>query len=137
MGEFLMSNNGYDIERELVRYLNNNDCGAVRVAGSGGGGSVAPKCDVLCYLNNQLYCLEVKSSSKDVIYIKDKQIEDLKSVSRLFNAIPLVCIKYSYVPYIVISPEHMDRTDNNSYKITRKTSRYLSNNGYEIIQKLA
>lgn len=132
-----MSNRGYNIERELVRYLNDNDCGAVRVAGSGGGGSVAPKCDVLCYMKNQLYCLEVKSSSEDVIYIKNKQIEDLKSLSKLFNAIPMVCIKYSYIPYIVINPEHMDRTEEGTYKITRKTTKYLSNRGYEIIQKLA
>lgn len=109
---------GINQERELVKWLYEKGYTAVRIAGSGGG-TKRPSTDILAGDGAYHYAIELKSSNKDVIYIKHEQIRQLKEFASGFGAIPLVCANFSYLNYVFAQPDKLSTTDCLNYKITR------------------
>jgi len=114
-----MSKKGMQQERNLVNYLNGKGYTSLRVAGSGAGTS-RPLPDVLAGNTKDYYAIELKTSSKNFIYIKREQVDGLKEFSRNFGAVPLVCVKFSYMNYFFIPIDKLGVTDGLNYKISRE-----------------
>lgn len=115
---------GIKKERELVRWLNKHGYKAFRIAGSGAG-TKEPSSDVVCGDGVNYYIIEVKSSSKDTIYINQDQIRDLEACCKMFGATPLVCANFTYQSYVFLSPCHLSVTDGWNYKITREQAKNI------------
>lgn len=109
---------GLNKERELVNYLNNQGFKAVRIAGSGAG-TKKDTCDILASNKRNIYAIELKSSSKDNIYINQKQIKELINFSNDFGSVPVVAVKFSYKPFIFLFIDNLNVTDKGNFKINR------------------
>lgn len=116
---------GLDKERDLVNYLYSLGFAAVRVAGSGAG-TKRDTCDILAGKEKDIYAIELKSSSKDNIYIDRKQIRELIRFSRRFGAKPRVAVKFTYEPYLFLRIQELRGTKKGNYKFTRKMVRYAT-----------
>lgn len=121
-----MSKKGMQKERDLVNLLEKNGFRAVRIAGSGGGSRNNPKPDVLCINKQIAYAIELKSSNQDVIYINKSQILSLSRFCEDFGIYPLVCVKFSRVPFIFLRLRELSCTDGGNRRITRKSAIELS-----------
>lgn len=121
-----MSKKGLDKERELVNLLNDNGFRAVRIAGSGAGSKKNGKPDVLCINSTIAYAIELKSSSRDVIYIDKNQIDSLIHFCDGYGIYPLVSVKFTRIPYVFLQVRELDCTENGNRKISRETARGLS-----------
>lgn len=117
---------GIDKERDLVNYLDFKGFRAVRVAGSGGG-TKKDRCDILAGNGNKIYAIELKSSSKDRIYINKAQIRELYRFSRGFGAIPVIAVKFTYEPYKFIDFNDFIYTKRGNYCIKREMVENLKN----------
>lgn len=109
---------GMDTERKAVNFLENKGISAVRVCGSGAG-SKRPRPDVLASDGINDYGIEVKSSTQDYIMIEDSQIKRLIEFCKGFGAIPLVCVKFSYKPFLFLKLNQLRLTRNGNYKVRR------------------
>ena len=109
---------GLNKERDLINYLDFKGFKAVRVAGSGAGTN-KPRPDILAGNNRNIYAIELKSSSRDVIYIKKNQVKNLIRFAKGFGAIPTIAIKFNYEPYYFLSVNDFNITPNGNYKIKR------------------
>lgn len=110
---------GISKERNLVNYLEKIGYTAVRIAGSGGG-TERPLPDVIASNKKIIYGIELKSSSKKVIYIKKHQIENLKIFCDKFGAYPIICIKFNYIKYTFLKISNLIKTEKGNFKITKK-----------------
>lgn len=120
-----MTNKGIDSERKLLRELYSDGFVGVRTAGSGGGSS-EPKPDVIVGKNGKHFAIELKTSSKDDIYIKDTQIDGLVEFARKFGAIPLICVKFTRLPYVFMGIRTVEHTGGHMYHISKKQAIYLA-----------
>lgn len=109
---------GLNKERDLINYLDFKGFKAVRVAGSGAG-TKKPRPDILAGNKRNIYAIELKSSSKDVIYIKSYQVKNLIEFAKGFGAIPTIAIKFNYEPYYFLSVTDFKVTPNGNYKINK------------------
>lgn len=125
---------GIEYERKLVRYLNKLGFMAVRTAGSGGG-TPEPRPDVLAGNNKQIYSIEVKSSSKDMVYLKNKEVYELKEFANGFGAIPLICVKFPYMDFFFINPKRLIhcKTKGGNFKITREFVEFNKNKVNDLV----
>ena len=114
-----MSKTGSKEERDLVNKLWNANFAAMRAPASGGA-TKRPLPDVLAGNGYNTYAIEVKSSRKNNIYIRKEQINELKRFSKRFGAKPVICVKFTYKPYIILNIEQLFRTRTGNYKITRE-----------------
>ncbi|MDD1763892.1 MAG: Holliday junction resolvase, partial [Methanobacteriaceae archaeon] len=88
-----MSKKGSREERELVKMLWDADCAAMRAPASGGA-TKKPLPDIIAG-NGKIYlAIEVKSSSKDRIYINSQKIDALLEFSNIFGAQPYLGAKF-------------------------------------------
>ena len=117
-----MSKKGSLEERYLVKYLENNGFAATRIPASGGA-TKSDRPDVLAGNSKKCYAFEVKSSKKDIIYIRKEQIEELQRFSFKFGAIPLICVKFTYKPYTLMTVSSLERTPKGNYRIRRENIR--------------
>lgn len=124
--EVSMSKKGIQQERELVSLLNENGFQAVRIAGSGAGSRNNPKPDVVCINKSIAYAIELKSSNRDVIYIDNKQIRSLIRFCDGYGIYPLVCVKFSYVPFVFLRLRELECTDKGNRRISRETAKSLA-----------
>lgn len=85
--------NGSNFERNVINYLYDKGFEAIRVVGSGGG-TIKDRPDILAGNMIDIYAIEVKTSLKEVIYIKKQQIKELINFSIGFGATPLVCVNF-------------------------------------------
>ena len=84
-----MSKTGSREERELVKMLWDADCAAMRAPASGGA-TKKPLPDIIAG-NGKIYlAIEVKSSSKDRIYINSEKIDALCEFAGIFGAKPYI-----------------------------------------------
>lgn len=113
-----MVNKGIDSERKCVTGLYNMGFVAVRTAGSGAG-SKEPKPDILAGKNGKQYAIELKTSSKEDIYIKRAQICGLVEFAKQFGAIPIVCVKFRRLPYVFMRINDVKRSGANTYHVCR------------------
>ena len=115
---------GIKQERELVSWLNKRGYKAFRIAGSGAG-TKEPSSDVVCSDGVNYYIIELKSSSKDTIYINQDQIRDLEVCSDMFGATPLVCANFTYQDYVFLKPCYLSVTEGWNFKITREQAKNI------------
>ena len=113
-----MSKKGSKEERDLVRMLWDSNFAAMRAPASGGA-TKKPLPDVLAG-NRELYlAIEVKSTSRDKIYIDSQKVNGLREFSDIFGAIPYIGIKFRYKKWLFLSPEDLEVTRNGNYKLDK------------------
>ncbi|MGC9516554.1 MAG: Holliday junction resolvase Hjc [Methanomicrobiales archaeon] len=111
-----MSKKGSKEERDLVRMLWDANFAAMRAPASGGA-TKKPLPDVLAG-NGEIYlAIEVKSTSRDKIYIDSQKIIGLYEFSNLFGAKPYIGIKFRYKKWLFLSPEDLEVTRSENYKL--------------------
>lgn len=111
-----MVKKGSKEERDLVKLLWDADFAAMRAPASGGA-TKKPLPDVIAG-NGKIYlAIEVKTTSKERIYIESQKIGGLCAFSDLFGAQPYVGIKFKYKKWIFISPENLILTKNQNYRL--------------------
>jgi len=111
-----MSKKGSKEERDLVRMLWDSNFAAMRAPASGGA-TKKPLPDVLAG-NGEIYlAIEVKSTSRDKIYINSQKVKGLCEFSNMFGAIPYIGIKFRYKKWLFLSPEDLEVTRNDNYRL--------------------
>lgn len=111
-----MVKKGSKEERDLVRLLWKSDFAAMRAPASGGA-TKKPLPDVIAG-NGKIYlAFEVKTTSKERIYIESGKIGGLRAFSDLFGAKPYVGIKFKYKKWLFLSPEALILTKNKNYRL--------------------
>lgn len=111
-----MSKKGSKEERDLVKMLWDSDFAAMRAPASGGA-TKKPLPDVLAG-NGKIYlAIEVKSTSRDKIYIDSRKIKGLCEFSDIFGAKPYIGIKFRYKKWLFLSPEDLEVTRNDNYRL--------------------
>ena len=123
-----MAKKGTAEERDLVHKLWDRDFAAMRAPASGGA-TKNPLPDVVAG-NGKIYlAIEVKTTSKDKIYIDFEQIDALVEFSKKFGATPYIGIKFKYTKWYFIAPENAEKTKNGNIKIEKN---FILENGLEI-----
>lgn len=108
-------------ERDLVHKLWEKNFAAMRAPASGGA-TKKPLPDVLAG-NGKIYlAIEVKTTTKDKIYIDYPQIDALIEFSDIFGATPYLGIKFKYTKWLFLTPEIMEKTKNGNYKVEKDYS---------------
>ena len=121
-----MNKKGIDKERDLVNFLEFNGIPALRVAGSGGGTKL-DRPDIIASDGKKVYCIELKSSDGNYIYIDQNQVKELVRFSTRFNGMPVVAVKFNYLPYCFMSINDLNCTNKGNYKITRDKAKRFKN----------
>lgn len=118
--------NGFNKERDLVDFLLNHGYEAVRVAGSGAGTKRGLP-DIIAGNSKAIYAIELKSSSKDNIHIRQEQLKGLIDFSKGFGAIPVVAVKFYRVPYAFLSMNDLRFSKAGNVNISREFARRFKN----------
>lgn len=84
---------GIRAERELLDKLWNYGIGAIRVAGSGSTGH--PSADVIAGYKGKLVVIEVKTTSKESIYIRSDEIRSMRNLAEVLGAECWLAVKFS------------------------------------------
>ena len=105
-------------ERDLVHKLWDKNFAAMRAPASGGA-TKRPLPDVLAG-NGKIYlAIEVKTTSKEKIYIDSPQIDGLCEFCNLFGAEPYLGVKFKFTKWLFFSPDKIDRTRSNNYRVDK------------------
>jgi Holliday junction resolvase len=105
-------------ERDLVHKLWDKNFAAMRAPASGGA-TKKPLPDVLAG-NGKVYLgIEVKTTTKEKIYIDSIQIDALCEFCEIFGAEPYLGVKFKLTKWLFFSPEKIDRTRSNNYRIEK------------------
>jgi Holliday junction resolvase len=113
-----MSKKGSREERELVNMLWEANCAAMRAPASGGA-TKNPLPDVVAG-NGKIYlAIEVKSSSKDRIYINSEKIEALCEFSEIFGAEPFIGAKFKREKWRFVHPTNLYKTKQNNFRLDK------------------
>jgi len=104
-------------ERELIRYLNENNWSAMRAAGS--GSSQYPSPDILAGNAIRRLAIECKVTKENKKYLQDAEIEQLQTFSHKFGAESWVAVKLADLPWRFVMLEDMQKTGK-SWVITHK-----------------
>lgn len=111
---------GSRAERELVNKLWENGFAVMRSPASGSGRK-HPQPDILVSDGNNIFGIETKSTSSDVIYVKKNEIKKLKEFCDKFGCEALIGIRFDWHGWVFFIPEDCETTEN-SYKITKDTA---------------
>ena len=123
-----MAKKGSAEERDLVHKLWDRNFAAMRAPASGGA-TKRPLPDVLAG-NGKLYlAIEVKTTTKDKIYIEDEQITALCEFSKIFGAKPYIGVRFKYTKWLFLEPKDTPRTRNGNYRVEKD---YALEKGFEI-----
>ena len=113
-----MAKKGSAEERDLVHKLWERNFAAMRAPASGGA-TKRPLPDVLAG-NGKIYlAIEVKTTTKDKVYIDATQIDDLCNFSKIFGATPYIGVRFKYTKWLFLKPENTPRTRNGNYKVEK------------------
>jgi len=103
-------------ERDLVHKLWDRNFAAMRAPASGGA-TKNPLPDVVAG-NGKLYlAIEVKTTTKDKIYIDSEKIERLLEFSDIFGAEPYIGIKFKYKKWLFVGPKDLFKTKSGNYRL--------------------
>ena len=123
-----MVKKGYAEERDLVQKLYERKFAALRVPASGGS-TKRPLPDVVAG-NGKIYlAIEVKTTTKDKIYIDKLQINELCEFSQMFGATPYIGVRFKYTKWLFLKPENTPTTKSGNYKVEKE---YAIAKGLEI-----
>ena len=88
-------------------------------APASGGATKKPLPDVVAG-NGKLYlAIEVKTTTKDKVYIDSSQIDALIEFSEIFGAEAYIGVKFKYTKWMFLKPEDAERTKKGSYKVEK------------------
>lgn len=111
-----MSKTGSREERELVKMFWDADCAAMRAPASGGA-TKKPLPDIIAG-NGEIYlAIEVKSSSKDRIYIDSDKIDALCEFAKIFGAQPYIGAKFTRKKWRFLTPDILHITRQKNYRV--------------------
>lgn len=114
-----MSKKGSREERELVKMLWDAGCAAMRAPASGGA-TKKPLPDIISG-NGKIYlAIEVKSSSKDRIYINSEKIDALLEFSGIFGAEPYIGAKFIREKWRFVRPNDLFLTRQENYRLDKE-----------------
>ena len=123
-----MAKKGSAEERDLVHKLWERNFAAMRAPASGGA-TKRPLPDVVAG-NGKIYlAIEVKTTTKDKVYIDESQIDDLCKFSEIFGAKSYIGARFKYTKWLFLEPENTPRTRNGNYKVEKD---YALEKGLEI-----
>ena len=123
-----MAKKGSAEERDLVHKLWERNFAAMRAPASGGA-TKRPLPDVLAG-NGKLYlAIEVKTTTKDKVYIDSTQIDELCEFSNIFGATPYIGVRFKYTKWLFLEPKNTPRTRNGNSKVEKD---YALEKGLEI-----
>ncbi|HHY00892.1 MAG: Holliday junction resolvase Hjc [Methanobacterium sp.] len=111
-----MSKTGSREERELVKMLWDANCAAMRAPASGGA-TKKPLPDIIAG-NGKIYlAIEVKSSSKDRIYINSDEIDALLEFANIFGAQAYIGAKFTRKKWRFLTHEILHQTPQKNYRV--------------------
>ena len=123
-----MAKKGSAEERDLVHKLWDRHFAAMRAPASGGA-TKKPLPDVIAG-NGKIYlAIEVKTTTKDKVYIDSTQIDELCEFSNIFGATPYIGVRFKYTKWLFLEPKNTPRTRNGNYKVEKD---YALEKGLEI-----
>ena len=100
---------GSRVERELIKLFTEKNWRAVRVAGSGVGED--SPCDLLAgKVGKRPFTIEVKSSKKNIIYIKKEQINDFIMFSNIIGLTPVIALRFNHQGWLFLDPKYLKDT---------------------------
>ncbi|MCR5026694.1 MAG: Holliday junction resolvase [Methanobrevibacter sp.] len=123
-----MAKKGSAEERDLVHKLWDRNFAAMRAPASGGA-TKRPLPDVVAGNGKVYLAIEVKTTTKDKVYIEEPQIDALLEFSKIFGAKAYIGVKFKYKKWLFLEPENAERTRNGNYKIEKD---YILEKGLEI-----
>ncbi|MGC1123153.1 MAG: Holliday junction resolvase Hjc [Candidatus Methanofastidiosia archaeon] len=109
-----MYKKGRRAERFLVEKLWDLEYAAIRVPGSGRSYK-RPHPDIVAGNGKRYLAFQVKSTSKERKYFKEKEIADLKEFCSVFGSLPAIAVKFSR-SLRVYHPEDLTPTEK-GYKV--------------------
>lgn len=112
---------GSKVERELFQMFIDNSFRAVRVAGS--GIMEHADCDIIAGKSgDKKYCVEVKSSKKNIKYIAKAQIENFMIFSNIFGLKPVIALRFNRLGWFFINPKELEDSGKH-YVVTLEIAR--------------
>ncbi|HIH62573.1 MAG TPA: Holliday junction resolvase [Methanobacteriales archaeon] len=129
-----MVRKGYKEEIDLVKILWDNNFAAIRAPASGGA-TKKPLPDVIAGNGNRYLAIEVKTTSKDKIYIDSEKVKGLHKFSRIFGAEPYIGVKFKYKKWFFLPLDDLEITPQKNYKIDLKLALRKGLDIYEVIGK--
>ena len=118
-------------ERDLVRFFNENNWSAIRVAGS--GSSRYPSPDLLVGNAIRRLAIECKVTKDHKKYFPLEEIEQLRQFSENFGAESWIGIKFGQEDWYFLILEDLERTKNN-YTISLELIKRRGLNLSELIE---
>ena len=113
-----MAKKGSAEERDLVHKLWERNFAAMRAPASGGA-TKNPLPDVIAG-NGKLYlAIEVKTTTKDKVYIDEPQITALYEFCKIFGAKAYIGVRFKYTKWLFLEPQNTPRTRNGNYKVEK------------------
>ena len=123
-----MAKKGSAEERDLVHKLWDLGFAAMRAPASGGA-TKKPLPDVIAG-NGKIYlAIEVKTTTKDKVYIDAPQIEALIEFAETFGATSYVGVKFKYTKWYFVATENLQTTRTGNYKVEKD---FVIEHGLEI-----
>lgn len=110
-----MYRKGYCRELDLVNLFWDKGFAALRVAGSGSSSKPLP--DIVAGNGKKYLAIEVKYTSKEVLYINFSKIEELIKFSKQFGAEAYIAVKFSHKDWLFLSPKDLKKTRSGNYRI--------------------
>ena len=107
---------GTKAERELFHMLWEHFGPTLRSAGS--GSTPRPSPDLLASNGKKVLAIECKSTKKRGIYLKKKEVEELKQFCDLFNAEPWVGVRFDNMKWFFMNLEMLKKTKKDYYGIS-------------------
>lgn len=116
---------GSRYERQLCNYMDSKGYHVVR-APSSGGGTKRSLPDVFWSKDGErAIAAELKTTSKDVAYFQQDEVESLLEFAAAFNAAPRLVARFKGdTSYYVCDPRDCEETENHTLKITTETEHY-------------
>ena len=108
-------------ERELFqKFIETGIYRVVRVAGSGTMENA--DCDLIAGKEDKKFCIEVKSSKKQTIYISKDQISRFLTFSEIFKLTPVIALRFNREGWLFIEPKELKDSGKN-YAISIKDAK--------------
>ncbi|MDR2830003.1 MAG: Holliday junction resolvase [Methanobrevibacter sp.] len=113
-----MVKKGSKEERDLVHIFWDKGFAAMRAPASGGA-TKRPLPDVLAGNSKKYLAIEVKTTTKDLIYIDSSQINGLYEFCKIFGAEPYLGVKFKQTKWLFLNIETITKTRSKNYKVNK------------------